>query len=112
MTKGRLFLIGAEVTAVVLFISSVSGGGEPHWSSWLVPLVLIGLLVVNSVWFSRLVSWLIFAGGFFALVIVLSAFTLRFRLEAGFEAAPFYRAMIMYAAFVYASLAQLKLRRI
>lgn len=77
--------------------------------SWLVPLVLFILMIVNSIWFTRFVSWLIFAGSFFCMLVILSAFTLRWRLEPDFSSTPFYKSFIMYALFVYVSLAQLKI---
>ena len=106
---GRKFLIAAQLIATVMFMSLVPHVGQAHWSTWVGPLLLLLLIVVNSIWFSRLGSWLIFCGAFSALLLVLSAFTLRWRLETGFRPAPFYKAMLMYAAMVYASLAQIKL---
>lgn len=106
---GRAFLIGAQLTATLLFITSVRMADATHWIAWAMPLGLLLLIVINSIWFTRLVSWVIFAGAFFSLLTVLSAFTLRWRLEDGFSSAPFYRSLGMYAAMVYASLAQIKL---
>jgi hypothetical protein len=105
----RARLIAAQVIATLLFVTSVSIATSPSWISWAVPLVLLLLIVVNSIWFTRFVAWLIFAGAFFALLSVLSAFTLRWRLEKGFQPAPFYRSLGMYAAMVYASLGQIKM---
>lgn len=107
---GRLFLIGAQVTATVLFVWNTGRIGQQHWTLWFVPMVLIVLVVVNSFWFTRAVSWTIFALAFFGLLVILSAFTLRWRLEPGFNAAPFYRSLGMYTAFAYISLAQIKIK--
>src|SRR4051812_37447971 len=106
---GRKFLIAAQIIATVTFMSLVPRAGEAHWITWAAPLALLLLIVVNSIWFSRLGSWVIFCGAFSALLLILSAFTLRWRLETGFQPGPFYKAMGMYAAMVYASLAQIKL---
>jgi hypothetical protein len=106
---GRAFLIAAQLTATLLFITTARVAGAYHWSAWAVPLALLLLIVVNSIWFTRFVSWIIFAGAFFALLTVLSAFTLRWRLERGFDSGPFYRGLGMYTAMVYASLAQIKM---
>ena len=106
---GRLFLITAQLTATVLFVWNAGSLSSQHWLAWFTPMVLIVLVVVNSFWFTRAVAWIIFAVAFFALLVILSAFTLRWRLEPGFHAAPFYRAMGMYTAFVYVSLAQIKI---
>jgi hypothetical protein len=109
LTKGRAVLLFFQILATVLFISSVGRvAGQPALS-WIVPLALLILIVVNSVWFSRFASWLIFAGSFFSFLVLLSAFTMRWRLEKNFDAAPFYRSMIMYIAMVYVSLGQIKI---
>ena len=106
----RLLLILAQMTATILFIWNFEVAQSMHPVAWILPLVLIVLVIVNSFWFSRLVSWVIFSAGFFSFLVLLSAFTLRWRLETGFDSTPFYRSIIMYAAFVYVSLAQLKIR--
>lgn len=103
---GRAFLIGAQLAATVLFLISLRSPMTP--AAVAVPAVLIAAMVINSLAFTRLVSWFIFAAAFFSLLVVLSAFTLRWRLEPGFDPWPFYRAMGMYTAFVYVSLAQIK----
>ncbi len=77
--------------------------------SWLVPLTLVLFIVMNSIWFTRFLSWVIFSGAFFGFLVVLSAFTLRWRLEPGFSAVPFYKSLLMYSLFVYVSLAQIKI---
>jgi hypothetical protein len=109
MTKGRAFLIFAQLAATYLFISSVRVGGALPWWGWAVPLTVLLLIVINAIWFTRFVAWMIFSGAFFALLVVLSAFTLRWRLEDHFSSVPFYRAMGMYACMVYASLGQIKM---
>jgi hypothetical protein len=118
MSKGRFFMIFAMLTATALSTAQFKAGSSTAiaqqnsiWAMlpWLVPMVLVALVAVNSIWFTRFVSWLIFATAFFAFLVVLSAFTLRFRSEAGLNAWPFYRAMVMYIAFIYSSLAQIKL---
>jgi hypothetical protein len=106
---GRTFLIGAQLTATLLFVSTVRPASSLHWSAWAMPLVLLLLIVINSIWYTRFIAWVIFSGAFFALLVVLSAFTLRWRLENAFSSAPFYRALGMYTAMVYTSLAQIKL---
>jgi len=106
----RLLLILAQMTATILFIWNFEVTQSMHPVAWILPLVLIVLVIVNSFWFSRLVSWVIFSAGFFSFLVLLSAFTLRWRLETGFDSSPFYRSIIMYTAFVYVSLAQLKIR--
>ena len=105
----RKILIGAQVLAAALFAWSVDLRGDQPWIAWAVPLALILLIVVNSIRFTRLAAWVIFGGSFFCFLVLLSAFTLRWRLEPGFEAWPFYRAMLMYVTFVYISLGQIKL---
>lgn len=104
----RLKLIGMQTASALLFAWHVNVRNNPILS-WAVPLVLLMLIIVNSIWFTRFVSWVIFAGAFFCLLVVLSAFTLRWRLEPGFSAMPFYRSLGMYALFVYVSLAQIKI---
>lgn len=106
---GRFFLIAAQLTATVLFAFHFKASPTEPWIAWAVPMVLVALVAINSIRFTRFVSWLIFAAAFFAFLVVLSAFTLRWRGEVGFNPWPFYRAMIMYIAFIYASLAQIKL---
>jgi hypothetical protein len=109
MGKGRFFMIAAQLTATVLFAMQFTASpARPMWP-WLIPMILVALVAANSIWFTRFGSWIIFATAFFAFLVVLSAFTIRFRTEAGFNAWPFYRAMVMYIAFIYASLAQIKL---
>ncbi len=103
----RKILIALQLLSVFLFIWHAQTSAQ--WSSWAVPLVLLLLIVVNSIWFTRFVSWVIFAGSFFCFLVLLSAFTLRWRLEPGFAALPFYRAMLMYCVFIYVSLAQIKM---
>ena len=105
----RTFLIFAELVATYLFVSTIQVAESMHWWSWALPLALLLLIVINSVWFTRLAAWAIFAGAFFALLTVLSAFTLRWRLEDHFNPVPFYRAMAMYTCMVYASLGQIKM---
>lgn len=94
--------------ATLLFVTSYRVGSGP-WIAWTVPLMILLLIVLNSIWFSRFLSWLIFSVAFSGLMMVLSAFTLRWRLEAAFSAAPFYKAMLMYTLFVYIALGQIKL---
>jgi len=105
---GRKVLIGVQVLATLLFISVVSRNDQ-NWISWFIPLLMILLVAANSVWFTRFVSWVIFAVSFFCLLVLLSAYTLRWRLESGFDASPFHRAMLMYIAFIYVSLGQIKI---
>ena len=107
MSRG--ILIFAQLTATYLFVSTVQLSESMHWWSWALPLALLLLIVINSIWFSRFTTWVIFSGAFFALLVVLSAFTLRWRLEDHFDSVPFYRALVMYACMVYASLGQIKL---
>ncbi len=106
---GRTLLIVAQLTATVLFMVNFDKGNNLSVMGWLVPMVLIVLVVCNSLWFTRLVSWIIFSLAFFSFLVLLSAFTLRWRLESSFQAAPFYRAMVMYVAFIYVSLGQIKI---
>jgi len=103
----RVLLILAQVGATVLFIINFEQSGHQHWAGLLVPMVLIVMVLINSFWISRFLSWCIFSLGFFSFLVLISAFTLRWRLESGFDAAPFYRAMTMYAAFIYVSLGHL-----
>ncbi len=109
MTKGRIILIVAQVLATLLFVSHYRANADQQRLSWLTPLVVLILIIINSIWFTRFVSWLIFAVSFFALMVVLSAFTIRWRLEPGFSPIPFYRAIFLYTMFVYISLGQIKL---
>lgn len=104
----RVKLIALQVASALLFAWHANINAA-QTISWLVPLLLLILIIVNSIWFTRFVSWVVFAGAFFALLVVLSAFTLRWRLEPGFSALPFYRSFVMYALFVYVSLAQIKI---
>ncbi len=108
--KPNTRLIVYELTATVLFMWHTANIPDRTVLSSSVPLVVMLLIVVNSVWFTRLGSWVIFATSFFSFLVLLSAFTLRWRLENGFQPAPFYRAMAMYASFIYVSLAQIKIR--
>lgn len=109
MTKGRFFLIAAMMTATVLFTFQFKASPTlPIWP-WAVPMLLVALVAINSIWFTRFIAWVIFSLAFFGFLVVLSAFTLRWRNEPGFDPLPFYRAMIMYIAFIYSSLAQIKL---
>ena len=109
MTKGRKFLLAGQILATVLFISHYQANAGQPFLTWLTPLSVLILIVINSIWFTRFTSWLIFAISFFGFLVVLSAFTLRWRLEPGMSAWPFYRAMVMYATCVYISLGQIKI---
>lgn len=106
---GRKILVGMQIFATILFIVNFQATINPYWASWVVPLILLLLVAVNSVWFTRFVSWVIFSVAFFALLVCLSAFTLRWRLEKGFSSAPFYRAMLFYVTLIYVSLGQIKI---
>ena len=97
-----------QVLSALLFVTHASTAQTP-WYTWALPLIVLILIIVNSVWFSRLVSWLIFSGAFFCLLVLLSSFTIRWRAEPGFYPIPYYRAMAMYALFIYVSLAQIKI---
>jgi hypothetical protein len=103
------FLVFGQVLATVLFVTNYNSAVNGHWVGWAMPMLLIVLVAVNSMMPSRFLSWLIFSLGFMSLLMVLSAFTMRWRLEPGFSPAPFYRSMAMYLTFVYISLGQLKL---
>jgi hypothetical protein len=105
----KKILIGAQVLATLLFVTSYRINASTPWISWSVPLAILLLIVINSLWFSRFTSWLIFSLAFSGLMAILSAFTLRWRLETVFSSAPFYKAMAMYTLFVYISLGQIKL---
>jgi len=105
---GRTFLVAAQLVATVLFISVFERSGD-QVLPWVVPMVLLILVVVNSFWFTRLVSWLIFSVGFFYLLVLLSAFTVRWTHEPGFAPGPFYRAMGLYTALIYVSLGQINI---
>lgn len=105
----RFLLIAAQLSTTILYIWSFNEMSNSHPAAWMVPTLLIVLVIVNSIWSSRLLSWIIFSAAFFSFLVILSAFTLRWRLETGFSPYPFYRAILMYVAFVYVSLAQLKL---
>lgn len=98
-----------QVAATVLFIATFNESRSGHWLGWFAPMTLVALVAVNSLFPSRFLSWVIFSLAFFGFLVVLSAFTLRWRLEPGFTPFPFYRALLMYVAFVYVSLGQLKL---
>lgn len=102
-------LIGAQLLATALFIDHYQANVDQHWASWAVPLAMIICIAINSVWFTRFLSWVIFAVSFFCLMAILSAFTLRWRLQPGFAPMPFYKAMLMYTVFVYVSLGQIKI---
>ena len=106
MLKWSVAILMGVVT--VLFLAGLERNGAQPLLAWLVPMILLILVAINSFWFTRVVSWTIFAVGFFALLAVLSAFTLRFRTETGFNAMPLYRALGMYAGFIYISLGQIK----
>jgi hypothetical protein len=106
---GRKILLVVQICATLLFISTFQANAGQNIWSWTVPLTILLLIIINSVWFTRFVSWLIFSLAFFALLTVLSAFTLRWRLEPAFSSGPFYRAMLMYTLFVYISLGQIKI---
>ncbi|OVE78452.1 hypothetical protein BVX98_00110 [bacterium F11] len=106
---GRVLMIGISLLATILFIMNFQRGSSEHWLSFIFPMILIILVIVNYLRFTRLISWLIFAGAFFSFLVILSAFTLRWRLEAGFDPVPFYQAIGMYVAFIYVSLAQIKI---
>ena len=105
----KKILIAAELAATLLFVGSYRIDANVPWVAWAIPLAILLLIVVNSLWFSRFTSWLIFSLAFSSLMVLLSAFTLRWRLEPAFSSAPFYRAMLMYTLFVYISLGQIKL---
>ena len=105
----RGLLIAAQLVATVLFIWNFESAAGDAPLAWAPPAILILLVVVNAVRFTRFVSWTIFSVAFFAFLVILSAFTLRWRLEPGFDSWPFYRAIGMYVAFIYISLAQIKL---
>ncbi len=109
MTKGRKFLLAGQILATLLFISHFHTNMNYGLAAWGVPLIVLLLIVVNSVWFSRFWSWLIFGIAFFGFLVVLSAFTVRWRTEAGMQAWPFYRAILFYATCVYISLGQIKI---
>lgn len=109
MKRSRLFLITAQILATILFIYNFSEARTGSPLAWITPLVMILLIVINSFWFTRFVSWLIFAVSFFSFAALLSAFTLRWRLEQGFNPVPFYRFIIMYIVFIYVGLAQMKI---
>ncbi|MFN0117396.1 MAG: hypothetical protein ACKVQC_03760 [Elusimicrobiota bacterium] len=106
---GRIILIVSQLASTVLFMYNYQKNLQNHFFSWVFPLCILILIIVNSVWFSRFVSWSIFSGGFFGFLVVLSAFTIRWRLQPGFDSTPFYRSIIMYVLFIYISLAQLKI---
>ncbi len=109
MSKGRVSLITGQMLAAILFAVNFPFLSQGVWLAWFVPLLMVLLIAVNSFWFTRLASWIIFAVSFFAFLILLSAFTIRWRLEPGFHAGIFYRAILMYAVFIYVSLGQLKI---
>ena len=105
----KKILFGAQMAATLLFVTSARIDAAGPWIAWAAPLAILLLIVINSIWFSRLTSWLIFSLAFSALMMILSAFTLRWRLETAFSSAPFYKGMLMYTLFVYISLGQIKL---
>jgi len=109
MTKGRKILIAAQVLASLLFVSYYRANARQSFLAWIVPLTVLLLIIVNSVWFTRFTSWLIFSLSFFGFLVVLSAFTIRWRLEPGFSSWPFYRAILLYVTCVYISLGQIKI---
>lgn len=104
-----MVLIAVQTAAALLFISNFQTLSAGHWIAWFAPLILLLLLIVNSFWFTRFVSWLVFASSFFAFMLVLSAFTMRVRAEPGFQAAPFYKAIALYVSYIYVSLGHLKI---
>ncbi len=108
MKTSRKLLIAAQVLATLLFIYNFDRSNQVWWS-WVTPLAMVILVIVNSIWFTRLVSWLIFAISFFAFMVLLSAFTLRWRFQTGFDAMPFYMSILMYVTFIYVGLGQLKI---
>jgi hypothetical protein len=105
----RQILRVMQVLATVLFIATFNESRAGHWIGWFAPMLLVAMVAVNSLFPNRFLSWLIFSLAFFGFLVVLSAFTLRWRVEPGFRPLPFYRALAMYVAFVYVSLGQLKL---
>lgn len=111
--KTRTILILAQVIVTALYLINFQGNdSSPNIKSFafsLIPLSLLGLIIMNSFWCTRFTSWLIFAGSFFGFMITLSAFTLRWRLEHGFNPTPFYRSIFMYVLMVYIALGQMKL---
>ncbi len=109
MKKSRLLLIGAQVLAAVLFVYNFDRSGQSPWWAWLTPLAMVIFIIMNSIWFTRFISWVIFAVSFFAFMALLSAFTLRWRFEPGFNSMPFYMSIIMYVVFIYVGLGQLKI---
>lgn len=109
MKKGRATLIAIQLLATFLYINNFDRLSQGIWVAWFVPLLLLILIILNSFWFTRFVSWVIFSGSFFSFLVLLSAFTIRWRAEAHFQSGPFYQAILMYAAFIYVSLGQIKL---
>lgn len=107
MIKSRTALIISQVLAAVLFVYNAGKWQQAAWYAWFIPLILVLLIVVNSFWFTRFVSWIIFAGSFFCFLSVLSGF-LIWRREPNFDAQPFYSSIIMYMTFVYVSMGQVK----
>ncbi len=105
----RKILVAAQVAATLLFVLHYRANTSGNWMAWVTPLAILILIVINSVWFSRFGSWLIFSLAFFSLLVILSAFTLRWRLEPEFSARPFYRSLGMYTLFIYISLGQIKI---
>jgi len=105
----KRLLLATQIAATLLFISSYRINDATPWISWATPLVILILIVINSIWFTRFTSWLIFSLAFAGLMTILSAFTLRWRLDSAFSSAPFYKAMLLYTLFVYISLGQIKL---
>ena len=105
----KKILIGAQVAATLLFVTSYRINITGPSVTWAVPLAILLLIVINSLWFSRFTSWLIFSLAFCGLMMILSAFTMRWRLQTAFSPAPFYKSMLMYTLFVYICLGQIKL---
>lgn len=102
-------MLAGQILATLLFISHFQANARFGVMAWAVPLAVLLCIVINSVWFTRFVSWLIFALAFFGFLVVLSAFTIRWRTEQGLSAWPFYRAILFYATCVYISLGQIKI---
>ncbi|MCG3205171.1 MAG: hypothetical protein KCHDKBKB_01890 [Elusimicrobia bacterium] len=102
-------MILAQVLGTILFVTHYQVHGGQPVLAWIFPLIILILIIINSIWFTRFSSWLIFSMAFFGFLVVLSAFTLRWRLQPDFQSAPFYRTLLMYVIFVYISLGQIKI---